>query len=918
MEIVATVSALIFPLSLGLADKFYRWLFQNSPFLSSELLLVIQILLSAALLLIPTIAMGSTIPLLAQLIVTVKKDVGNIVGRLYAVNIAGAVLGCFLAGFVLIRLAGLMGTLFIAAAINLIVALGGWILSRQYQQKLKPLEPHVFRSFSGLSANRFSRSMLLTAIFISGLVSIGYELIWMRSIVFLLGNFTYVFSTVLIIYLAGNVIGVWIGSRLSKRFANPTLGLCGSLIFLGILGINYPVLLVMWAEFIQNYIAPHFGGFMDLGFPATALPLLLSSFLFIFPSIMMGVGFPLALQAFSINGFSTGQSTGTVYGINTIGGVTGGILTAFFLIPHLGIQGSVIVLGLLILWTSTFLVQSITIDLTKYQRIASLVVATLMSLMIFCIPGDLMPRRLFNTENKQLVDYKEGVSATVTVNTVFGIDEQERLLSVSGTGIAGDGNEIRSAQKTLGHLGALLNPSAEKILTIGFGSGETTDCLVRHNLKEIDCVEISPEVVELSLQYFNHINLGDKLQDHVRMIYMDAKNYLHLTAKQYDLILNDADAPHNPGSSALFTKEHFQNAKQHLEPEGLFVTKLHVNRITHSSFDSILGTFLDVFPHVTVWFPTTKPYSMIYLVGSEHSQRFSIAEVRRNLIQSSIRQSLTHMNLQTDNDFFSWYIGDEHDLKHYLKTYHANSDNFPYVEFYLLQDVAGDKELLNQFITSVRQKDSLLKHITWSGISTQEKQRWLQYQNRLYDVSTDLLASHCDRNLLSRLQLIINALERLPENQALRDQEDKVLSIFRMKIGSGQIRSQTIHEAADNLLQQSPNIAVAWLLKCWAYQKSGEYTNSIDAANKALLMDPFTVAILETIGQLLLELQKPGEAVNYFQWAIDLKPETARLYYQLGIAYEQGRQVNEAEKSFRDALLKNPSYLNASLALKKY
>ncbi len=129
LELGVTVSALSVPLLLQGADHVYRWFFLAvGP--SPALLLFMQVVLSAALLLVPSMLMGSTLPLLARYVTPLADSVGRQVGRLYAVNMLGAVAGCYLAGFYLIRIVGVMGSLWVAAAINLLVAFGGFMLSR--------------------------------------------------------------------------------------------------------------------------------------------------------------------------------------------------------------------------------------------------------------------------------------------------------------------------------------------------------------------------------------------------------------------------------------------------------------------------------------------------------------------------------------------------------------------------------------------------------------------------------------------------------------------------------------------------------------------------------------------------------------------------------------------------------------------
>ena len=248
LEALITLSALSLPWLLKLVDPIYAWFFQSFDPPHWQLLIV-QVIISGVILIIPAMMMGSTLPLLGRFVTAVEKETGHLVGKLYALNTLGAALGCFLAGFVLIRIFGVMGTLYTAAALNLLVAFGGWILSR--------LRDTTAEQPSGFPATELPQPtaarkldmkfcLLVFAFFMSGLVSIGYELLWMRSIVHLLGGFTYVFSGVLTVYLLGNVIGAGIASRFVKRIKVPAAGFAVSLFLLGLCGIFYFPLLVAW------------------------------------------------------------------------------------------------------------------------------------------------------------------------------------------------------------------------------------------------------------------------------------------------------------------------------------------------------------------------------------------------------------------------------------------------------------------------------------------------------------------------------------------------------------------------------------------------------------------------------------------------------------------------------------------------
>ena len=103
LETIITISVLSLPWGLRIADKSYVWFYRAyDP--SHRQLLVVQVIISGLILIVPSVLMGSTLPLLGRFVTSLEKETGRLVGRLYAFNTLGAAVGCFLAGFVLIRL----------------------------------------------------------------------------------------------------------------------------------------------------------------------------------------------------------------------------------------------------------------------------------------------------------------------------------------------------------------------------------------------------------------------------------------------------------------------------------------------------------------------------------------------------------------------------------------------------------------------------------------------------------------------------------------------------------------------------------------------------------------------------------------------------------------------------------------------
>jgi len=834
LEVLVTISALLMPLSLRLTDGAYHWFFvKYQPSLTG--LLFVQIVVSAFLLLVPTMLMGSTLPLLGRYITTLEQRVGHLVGRLYALNTLGAALGCFLAGFVCIRMVGVMGTLYIAACINLLVAFSGWLLSRYRESAVRNAwkKTKAQQQGVGLTEGGVSRQYVLAVgFFLSGLISIGYEIIWMRSIVVPLGGFTYVFSAVLTVYLVGNVVGAWIGSRLSRRLKNPALAFGLSLTCLGALGIFYIPWFRTWFSFLRQtssvnaFLAGSLG--MD-SIRKAGLPLFHSTFLFLLPAVAMGIGFPLALQSWGRFRHKVGQTTGTVYGVNTIGAVLGGVLTGFFLIPLMGVQLSIMVLGLAGIWLGGTMVQVFHDKPGLAMRIGSLVTVFTLTVAVLVIPSEMFRRSLDETYSGRILSVKEGVTTTVAVTQK---ENGSLLMAIDHIEMAGD-DIHSSAQKTLGHLAVLLHRDPKDVLSFGFGTGETAACLSKHNLHRIDRVEIAPEVTEVAMKFFKHINLGEQLFQKVNMIYMDGKNYINLTDRKYDIILNDSNVHSTSGSAPLFTREHFQSALRHLNPGGLFMTKLHLQGHPKSNFDCILGTFLDVFPHVTVWFPTTKPFIFFYLVGSADEQFFSPKRIDDELAKEDVRKSVEYLNIEKSADVLICYIGDKEDIRRYLREFQINSDYKPYLEFNLDLNMLSLQAYFPALIQTVRQ-GSIINHIDWDGLpQSQQEQRSRDFQLR-YQVASLLLKAHGEQAFFSKFQSSFHGLRLMPEYEPLLELRDKCLSDIEKALRKGLVNPDIVIASMDEHISKFPDSGIAWLIKSVAIRQQRNVQEALRVAEKAL------------------------------------------------------------------------------------
>lgn len=876
METIITISILSLPWGLRIADKFYVWFYRAFDPTNRELLIV-QVIISGLILVVPSTLMGSTLPLLGRFVTSLEKETGRLVGRLYALNTLGAALGCFLAGFVLIRAVGVMNTLYAAAGLNLLVAFSGWLLSRSYGFEVGQRDKEIpVNCVEAVGTKVVDRRMfvLVIAFFLSGAISIGYELLWMRSVVHLFSGYTYVFSSVLTVYLLGNVIGAGIGSGLAKKLKCPAAGFAITLSLLGLCGIFYLPYLIFWI----SKVMPGIDREVELTgrlIPYSAYmikPLVYSIFLFLIPAIIMGTGFPIALQAWTNRVHKVGWSIGTAYGTNTIGAVMGGIVTGFILIPLMGTQLSISILGLAGVWIAGFMWLLFSHNSKTIGRFAVLATVGILTVVALKIPPDLFSAVIKSNprlpKQLELLAVEEGVSTTVSLHRDPQADTL--YLCTSGQRVAGDTYFWRSDQKMLGHFGILLNSKAKKVLSVGFGSGESTACMALHGLERAACVEIAPEMVNLSLRFFKHINLGDKLNEEIDMIYMDAKNYIHLTDDKYDAIVNDSIHPkHFAENSSLYAKEYYEDAKKRLEKSGLFISWIPTYNVEPISvLDSIVGTMMEVFPHVTVWYMTPDPAQYFLVVGSEQWQYFSPKHMDTELLNYNVANSLSEININNSKDIMSCYIGDENDLRRFIKSFSINSDFRPFIEFTTANRPAGDT-MFGKFISCVR-KNSIYQHIDWKGFNKEEKKKWLLDYQRVHKASSYLLMSNNTRNFLDKLNCCAEGLIVLPGNPALLDlrkrtERDMYYSYSKF-LQSGRI--ETAFLQIENILKIHPESAVSWMIKSRCMQAMGNTQKGLEAAITAVHLAPDNPDTHFLLGSLMFSTGLLEEAITEYREAL--------------------------------------------------
>lgn len=281
-------------------------------------------LLCAAFLLVPTVLMEATLPCAARWLESTAQGMSWL-GILYTGNLAGAVFGCLLAGFYLLRLYDMGTATFVAAAINALCAMLAFLLAA--------LAPH--RAGGPIAADRaplrLESGAVYLAIAISGFCALGAQVVWTRLLSLLLGPTVYTFSIILAVFLLGLGLGSSAGSLLARREGNSLFmfGWCQSFL----------VAAIAWAAFSIDGWLPYWPVDPRLGTnPWLTFQLDLARVLWaVLPATCLwGASFPLALAAAAPRHSDSGRVVGAVYAANTVGAIVGAVAFSIILIPAFG------------------------------------------------------------------------------------------------------------------------------------------------------------------------------------------------------------------------------------------------------------------------------------------------------------------------------------------------------------------------------------------------------------------------------------------------------------------------------------------------------------------------------------------------------------------------------------------------------
>ncbi len=881
LEILIGLFCILVPYLIEWSLPILKWIYANyqGRYLQASFF---RFLVSSFILIVPTVLMGATLPVISRFFSRNDATVGQDAGLAYATNTFGAVAGALGSAFVIMPALGLQKSIWLAAGVNIVIGLLVLVFFRNFgntsaEEKKETPSPSLD------PIQEKERFWILLAFSFSGVSAMIYQVAWNRVFSLVLGSSVYAFSLIVTAFILGLALGAAIYSRFCARIKDLKFALGGIQIGIGLSAL-FVLPLFALVPFINRW------GYQKLGVEFETVQLvnfgIIFSFIFL-PTFLMGAQFPVVIKTVSGGLTKVGKTVASAYSSNTIGAIIGSFIGGFFLVPFLGLEKSIFIAALLNVVLGILLIvflSKASFNFKSYVLPAVLLVCYFAGSVFpkwdkaIISSGSYMPYRIKDLDqavekSNKILFYREGMHATVTTElSVSG----NIFLRVNGKTDASLALDMRT-QLLSGYLPLLLHPNSESALVIGMGSGITAGAVERFPLKKIDLVEISKTVVEGASFFgpFSHFAMEDP---RLKLILEDGRNHIALTEEKYDVIISEPSNPWISGIGALFTQEFFELSKNRLNPGGVVCIWVHTN-MSPSNFKSIVKTFNQAFSTVTMWESIVGDDYL--LIGSNSPYRISYERVLKLFEDPVAKADLESIGIYNIVDLMSLMIMPKKSTSEFSKKAPIHTDDDLSLEFqapkYLYKDDRGT--LVRQISPFFKIDPGLVEFENLESDSREE----------IIEKIKGLKRSESQMAEIKRKARIDNLLEK-----ALtafdRGNYDYALSFY------------------SEILSLDPKHLMTFLNQGNVYSAMGESELAEIAYSNASEINPYYLFSSINLVKTYLAGGKAIAAEKVLKDILAWRTTDPEVFLYLGLAYSFQKEVELARQSFEKALSLDTKY----------
>lgn len=620
--------------------------------------------LAFGVLLIPTTAMGATLPLLVRALSSRETQFGHVLGRIYGWNTLGAVAGALVGELVLIERLGLRGT-GAAAALACAIASGtAFLLSRRLVASPLALDtPRRPMARMTPTALRY-----LSAAWLSGAILLALEVIWFRFLLLFVMATSLAFAVMLGVVLLGISAGGLTASWwLRRRAAGPAV--------IPLISLTSAVFIVTSYAALSSAMGPAYALVSSAwAIAAKMLPLM-------FPvCALSGALFTLLGSALKETVGEESRTTGALALANTVGGMCGALAGGLVLLPVLGMERSFFVLALAY---SGVALCAMPWDALRTQRLlpyAGLAFVLVLALFPFgMMANHVFPTiaRRFGGDALKVAVVRESPSETVIYlrRELWGAAHHFVLIT-NGYAMSGSSLSARRYMKQFVYLPLALRPESKRALLICYGVGSTARALTDSSgLTSIDIVDISKAILDLSSVVYPSPSNNPTRDPRVRLHVEDGRFFLQTTPQRFDLITAEPPPPRNAGVVNLYSQEYFEAMRGRLTEGGIATYWLPVPQLTPTESKAIIKAFCNAFPDCSMW--TGVPLSWMLMGSRGGIAPVSEQDFGRQWRDPVVAPELRAVGFDTPEMLASTFLADAPFLRALTEEQAALVDDYP-------------------------------------------------------------------------------------------------------------------------------------------------------------------------------------------------------------------------------------------------
>ena len=748
MEIGIGLFCLALPHLIEALHPPMQWVYRNY-YGSQALFSLLQFLLCGAVLLVPVTLMGATLPVVAEHVTRRRERLAGSVGLIYAVNTAGAFVGCMLAGMWLVTELGVSTTNFIAAGINLAVGAIAVLLASRAAPTAHLAEAPAPASelatpdaSEGSQASGIPIPVLLGGFGLSGFAAMAYQVAWTRTITMSIGSATYAFTLIVGAFILGLALGSAVLGALgeNRRLTAPLL-ISTQLLLVAFAWIVVQQLgdMPAWSAALVYEHAP------DAKLPSDAaavfqeiqLATFGKLFLMVLPStFVMGGTLPLVCKEISRRAPRSGVGAilGRAYASNTVGTILGSFMAGFVLIPLVGMRGTIVgamflnlVVGLTWLghsgvWPSTVR----PLARVSTSGLAALGLVLMVTLHVLVGRGDIKAKEL----ERPLPKWDSSVwTSAPYIDGHLTIKAMRELKRAEGTPLKTPAEDWREYMQDRYQVLEIKEDVATTVTISKDRLQNEPELRVggKVDAKEYDSAQAmlahlplilhpNPEdmlivglgsggTLKSSLQHESIqsvqdveisgavVELSERWFNRIEpfrdpraeIIVGDGRQHVAMTDRRYDVIVSQPSNPWIVGASSLFTADCFEEMKARLKPGGVVCIWMQGFQVGPEPVRTLLKTFSSVFEHIDLWENLTR--EEYFLTGYVEPLEIDPQRVEDRIRDPRIAEEMKMLYIESAADLLGHYIGDRAALEPFIADAEISTDDHNLLEAQIPKDL---------------------------------------------------------------------------------------------------------------------------------------------------------------------------------------------------------------------------------------